>query len=206
MSLCCFTERGPRFPGRYRRPYPLQTGWPIHHQFHDYENSATEAKTIELSGSLAASKAESRNPRFKALEERTRPYREEFIRAAAPMLARVAARRVQRPGVTSLSPSTGELKFRTPRQFPFWSNGSVDIQPNVKFSIANALTVPWAKDAAPALIAELRRTLGSPPTDAIWKGAIGYALAAMVDDTVLTISSAWLVINATHLESRLCSR
>jgi hypothetical protein len=124
--------------------------------------------------------------KFKALEEWSRPHVEEFLRAAAPLLEEL------RQAGYSVRQSPQELKWqyqrtkvRYPSAIPILVKWLPLISnPRVKTSILHALTVPWATEAAPALISEFRRALGAPPSDSIWKSAIGFALASMADDTV----------------------
>jgi PBS lyase HEAT-like repeat-containing protein len=74
---------------------------------------------------------------------------------------------------------------------------------DIKETIVRALSVPWAKEAAPALIQEFRNAPASPPdgSPSPLKWAIGSALEVIADDAIFT-DVAELVLDRRHGRDR----
>jgi HEAT repeat protein len=117
--------------------------------------------------------------RQRELAEQTRRNVEEYRQAAAPLLAELSAAGFDVENVGELYQKRINYESAVPllmKWLPLMSN------PRVKESIVRALSVPFAKQAAPLLIDEFQRV---DPEQASLKWAIGNALDVVANDAVI---------------------
>jgi len=110
----------------------------------------------------------------------------EFRRAAAPMMEDL------RQAGYDVRDSPQELVWQFGRtKVPYSSAVPILLKwlsrvssPDVKETIVRTLSVPWAKEAAPALFREFREAAEPPANETTWKWAIGNAFSVIADDTI----------------------
>ena len=138
-------------------------------------------KPMKTAGELMAEL--NKNPEYVARQreaaERTHRNVEDYQRAAAPLMAELAAAGFVVANVSELYQKRINYERAVPilvKWLPMMAN------PRVKESIVRALSVPFAQQAAPLLIEEFRRV---DPDQGGLKWAIGSALDVVANDAVL---------------------